>query len=188
MFAECLVYPNQNWMRVQAKGESLLSASWPLGTTHILIASGNYQVDAGYIKTGRTTVQDPYLEPATSTSLNSWSPSFAASASMTFTSVTTTYSAWQRVGDMVYISLRATGTIGGTPSTYVTATLPLTAKNIGDYQFGSAYINQTGIASHSGYGAFIANSTELQIHQHDESNYAAGSLDLGINAFYQVAL
>jgi hypothetical protein len=58
-----------------------------------------------------------------------WTPTYGATGSMTFTSVTTVYAKYQRHGKRVRGIINANGTTGGTASTGLTFTLPVTAAN-----------------------------------------------------------
>jgi hypothetical protein len=57
--------------------------------------------------------------------LFSFTPTYSASGSMTFTSITTHYARFKIVGKLVWIYLSADGTTGGTASTRVQFTVPI---------------------------------------------------------------
>ena len=54
-----------------------------------------------------------------------WTPTYSASGSMTFTSVTTNYAYYRVLSDEIEIWLRATGTTGGTASNIIYYSLPV---------------------------------------------------------------
>jgi len=58
-----------------------------------------------------------------------YTPTYSASDSMTWTTVTTFYSAFCMIGGVVVFNLLARGTVGGTPSYALQATVPVTAAN-----------------------------------------------------------
>lgn len=63
--------------------------------------------------------------------VSTWSPTWGATGSMTFTSVTTHWANYFRVDDWVFYEVGAQGTTGGTASTAITFTLPATPSNSG---------------------------------------------------------
>lgn len=82
---------------------------------------------AGYTWTvpafdSKNLIQRPVFNTRTLT----WQPVFTCSGSMTYTSVTTTLSNYTINDRVVTISLVLSGTIGGTPSYAINATLPIT--------------------------------------------------------------
>lgn len=70
----------------------------------------------------------------------SWAPIYGGTGTMTYSGVTTEVAAYLRVGSIVFLRLRASGTTGGTASTGITFTLPISAVS-GDYfEIGAASI------------------------------------------------
>lgn len=53
-----------------------------------------------------------------------WAPAYSASGSLTFTAVTTTFARYKMILDRAMAEIRATGTLGGTASDTLYATLP----------------------------------------------------------------
>jgi hypothetical protein len=113
-------------------------------------------------------VQRPIFE----TRLLDWTPAWSASASMTYTTVTTTIANYQIVGRRCKTFTRASGTIGGTPSTTVLATLPFESALIataaeqgagtGDSVFGRAFIS-------------AGTPDQVSILRYDAANWTAGA-------------
>lgn len=62
---------------------------------------------------------------------STWSPSYSASGSMTYTSVTTAISRYITIGKLTCAILRANGTTGGTASDQIIASLPVAVATIG---------------------------------------------------------
>lgn len=104
-----------------------------------------------------------------------WSPSYSASGSMTYTSVTTSLAAYVRIGKIVLFSLFATGTTGGSASTSLIATLPVTA----DATFTSANApfacTVADGASAIGGVAYIGSSTQVYATRYDAANFGTGA-------------
>jgi hypothetical protein len=101
--------------------------------------------------TNANLIQEPIYE----TRWLEWLPTYSASGSMTYTSVTTVKSVYQITNRTLNISLASSGTTGGTASTQINATLPITLASTtnGAYSF-------SGIAEDtSPIGAAINNSS-----------------------------
>ena len=103
-----------------------------------------------------------------------WSPTYSASGSMTFTSVTTNYAKYLRIGKLIIFAIKATGTTGGTPDTTLQFTLPVTASSdavTGNSPF-SAFTNDSSTVG--GFG-FVSSSTVGGVRKYDATNYASGA-------------
>lgn len=111
-----------------------------------------------------------------------YSPTYAASGSMTFTSVSTNVARCSIIGSKVSFYIGATGTTGGTASTTITATAPIT--------FGGTDVPSfAGVATDSGNKGAIAylNSGLLNISKYDLSNWGLGaSRSIRITGDYQI--
>lgn len=81
--------------------------------------------------------------PATWTS---WTPSYSASGSMTYTSVTTEYGKYIQVGKLILFILRATGTTGGSASDALVFTPPVNAAaaTVTGLAIGAGSVNDGG--------------------------------------------
>lgn len=110
----------------------------------------------------------------------SWVPTYGASGSMTFTSVTTNYAKYRQFGRWVDFQADFTGTIGGTPSTDVTFTLPVTASHT-ENAYG-------GRADTVGAFAFQSGSaTVVNVRRYDSSVWVAGSRRIVVSGSYEAA-
>lgn len=99
-----------------------------------------------------------------------WTPAYSASGSLTYTSVTTAVAKYKIVGESeLHYEIRATGTLGGTASTTLSATLPFEgAQSANNMSTGAG---QTATVSAKVY---ITGGTpdKLNIEKYDTSNYA----------------
>jgi hypothetical protein len=99
-----------------------------------------------------------------------WTPTLAGAGSMTFTGITVDWAVFRISGKKCTCSLRALGTLGGTPSIQVTATLPITP----------AETNWPGtgwVRDELSVQALVltASSSRIAIGKYDGSNYGLGS-------------
>lgn len=74
--------------------------------------------------TNANLIQEPIYE----TRFMTWQPTYSASESMTWTSITTLLAKYQIINNRVYLCLSNFGTTGGTASFGIRATLPIRAK------------------------------------------------------------
>jgi hypothetical protein len=103
-----------------------------------------------------------------------WTPSYSASGSMTFTSVTTYFARYKQFGKFVAFMIRATGTTGGSASTVLYATAPVTPAE--DNIIASGGVRDSSSGSSAGEGmCFVRTSTGLQFNKVDVSNWGIGS-------------
>jgi hypothetical protein len=101
-----------------------------------------------------------------------WTPTVGASGSMSIGS-TTVVARYLQVGKTVSFYLYIAGTIGGSVSTTITATLPVTAKEAYN-TFGGAQLQSGG--STGGAAIFCDNSTTvLNIRKYDAGNFSTGA-------------
>lgn len=105
-----------------------------------------------------------------------WSPTYSAGGSMTFTSTTTAWAQYLRTGRRVECLIYVTGTIGGTPDISLKFTLPVSANvrnsvYVGDGN-GSSIIgaNFTG-GAHCG----LDSATVASVGLYDNSNWTTGA-------------
>lgn len=85
------------------------------------------------VSSNRINIEIKNVEGAVTT----WTPTYSAKGSMTFTSVTTHYANYTRNKDntSIYVEIKATGTLGGTASTEIKFTPPITPHS--DYTAGT---------------------------------------------------
>lgn len=120
------------------------------------------------------------------TAWSTWTPTFTASGSMTF-AATASVARYTRIGKIVYFQITASGTTGGTASTAVRFTLPVTpalsatANSIG----GGCWVTDTNTAS--GYWGWNT-AGYIQVFKYDLSNFGLGaSRAFSLCGFYEVA-
>lgn len=112
-----------------------------------------------------------------------WVPTYSASGTMTFTSVTTSYAYYIRIGGLVLFHISASGTVGGTPSTGLRFTVPVTALN------GTAFgcvASDNGIVITS--SAFLTSLTVAEVFKTSGGNWTATGLNgaFTVSGFYRV--
>lgn len=111
-----------------------------------------------------------------------WTPTYGASESMTFTSVSTAEATYCQIGKLVAFRVSATGTVGGTASKYLTVTMPVTPST--EYSGLGGYIENNGVYT----GVCLLNATSLRVYRYDRANWTleAGS-KLIISGLYSAA-
>lgn len=114
-----------------------------------------------------------------------WAPAYSASSSMTFTSVTTDYALYKIEQDTCRASLRAYGTTGGTASTQILATMPISVTNtwyMGQLVCSAISNNsapEAGIARDSG------NASQVAIYRYNNNNWTlAAATYIMVNGAY----
>lgn len=114
-----------------------------------------------------------------------WTPTYGASGSLTFTSITTNYAKYLQIGKTIHFAIYATGTTGGTASNSITFTLPVAAANL--YNIFSAAVLPGGGVTIGG-SAFSDNSaTVVFVRKYDGSNYALGGSTIRVSGSYEAA-
>lgn len=123
-----------------------ISGGTPAATDEIAII-GRYaatlSAGAGYTWSVPTfTAINLIQRPIYETRALSWAPTYSASGSMTFTSVSNTLAEYKITRDTMNLFLRAAGTTGGTASTTILYTLPFSSASA-YYTFPSMYADTT---------------------------------------------
>jgi hypothetical protein len=120
-------------------------------------------------------------KPITESRWLTWQPTYSASGSMTFTSVTTSFAKYiVRSPGVFEIALRAVGTVGGTISNQIDSTLPFVSANrtqtiaLASLALPSG-VNNAGVAFNS------TNSNLVSIRTYDSGNWTAGTRSFSIN-------
>jgi len=116
--------------------------------------------------TSANLIQEPIYE---SRVLN-WQPTYSASGSMTWTSVTTTRAFYKLQNDIVHIEIYALGTTGGSAASELRLTLPFSAGSSNQQRPGCGQaIDAAGLS-----GAHFINNNVLNTARYDNGNYGLG--------------
>lgn len=107
--------------------------------------------------------------PAT---FSTWVPTYGAGGSMTFTSVSTTFARYIRVGKIIILNIYALGTTGGSASGTLTATLPVTAAAA--FIGGGGWCTDAG-ASSLGAQVYCGTTSVLTVARYDGANFTLGA-------------
>lgn len=119
--------------------------------------------------------------------VSTFKPEYSASGSMTFSLVTTRFFQYVHFGCTVQFSLRADGTVGGTPGDTLYFTLPVSASQESiayAYPALSVWVIDNGntIAGtailDAGYNGKVA------VKRYDGANFTAGTVSLAVSGMY----
>lgn len=114
----------------------------------------------------------------------SWSPTYSASGSMTYTSVSNNSVKYMQIGRTVFINVDFQGTTGGTASNGILFTLPVTALTATGR--GGAVVTD-GATAVGGY-YFLSSTTQITVRKYDASNFGlGGTRQITLEAFYEAA-
>ena len=114
----------------------------------------------------------------------SWTPTYGAGTGMTFTSVSTISAKYSKIGKVCLFELSATGTIGGTPTWYVTAELPF---NVTKFEIFTAMVGSAGNPNLGYCRTLFAGGNTIVVGKYDKSTLITGDLSIYISGFYEVA-
>jgi hypothetical protein len=102
-----------------------------------------------------------------------WTPTYSANGSMTYTSITTYYANYQLENAKIHFTLRATGTVGGTPNTDINATVPFVhSKGANNIHLAAALYDSAHIA---GTCQYDAENVKLIFNKTGSANWGAGA-------------
>lgn len=120
---------------------------------------------------------------------SSWTPTFTASGSMTITSTAITSAKYCQIGKLVFFKLAFTGTIGGTPSFGVRATLPVTAATVGVEYFSSLVVDGDASIPASPVSRIYDTTSKLEVlkSRAAASYTAGGSFQAYTSGFYEAS-
>lgn len=110
-----------------------------------------------------------------------WTPAYSASGSLTYSSVSTTSAKYKFNGDRVMYYLTAAGTLGGSASNTLYATIPF------DPSVTTTTVGNGNVSGVSTRGVFITTGTpdKFSVAKYDDSNYAtSGSSTINILGQY----
>jgi hypothetical protein len=117
--------------------------------------------------TNANLIQEPIYE----TRWLSWAPTYSASGSMTYTSVTTTVATYKIINERTELQIRTSaGTTGGTASTEIRASMPFARASSRENITGCLY--RDGGADLLGIAVTV---TELRVLKADSSNWGLGT-------------
>ena len=112
-----------------------------------------------------------------------WSPTLTPAASMTYTSTSVTFARFVQIGKVVHFKIAFTGTVGGTPSTYIGFTLPVTSDGAGISASVAVLDNSSLAAGFSSSGS----STRLDVYRYNNVAFTAGTVSLNCYGTYEAA-
>lgn len=113
-----------------------------------------------------------------------WTPTFGAGTGMTFTSVSTISARYSKIGKVCLFKLSATGTIGGTPTWYVTATLPF---NVTKFEVFTAMVGAAGNPTTGHCRTTSSSGNIIIVGYYDKRVLIAGDFSIYISGSYEVA-
>lgn len=117
----------------------------------------------------------------------SWTPTYSASGSMTYTSVSNDYVRYKLYKDICYIITRSTGTTGGTASTQILVTLPFfpSGSGGGNNTIPASTVNDNGLKSS---GTVVqAGTLASGTFKYDNSNWSLGTgRQVYLNFYYSL--
>ena len=114
---------------------------------------------------------------------STWTPTLSASGSMTYTSTSINKAIYIQVGKLVFFNVSITGTVGGSVSTALKFTLPVTAAHL-YHAFPVVYANGGAIL---GGGASQASTTVVDVYNSTGGNWTAGTAGYTVQGFYEAA-
>ena len=113
-----------------------------------------------------------------------WTPTYGAGTGMTFTSVSTISARYSKIGKVCLFKLSATGTIGGTPTWYVTATLPF---NVTKFDVFTAMVGAAGNPSSGNCRTATTEGKTIVVGYYDKRALSTGDFSIYISGSYEVA-
>lgn len=114
----------------------------------------------------------------------SYTPTITPAGSMTYTSSSIVYAKYKRLaGNLTFVQISFTGTVGGTPDAYFNVTLPSGFNMANSAVSGSVTLIDNG-AGAAGLVTYSTAST-INIYRYNSANYTAGAVTATVNIFYQ---
>ena len=114
----------------------------------------------------------------------SYTPTLTPAGSMTYGSTSITYAKYIQIGDFVHVVASFTGTVGGTPSTSIRFTLPVTASTASGCQ-GAGYCLDNG--SNAGAIVLGGTTTAVDVARYNVAAFTAGTVTIRVSLFYEAA-
>lgn len=124
--------------------------------------------------------------PAT---LSSWTPTLTCTGSMSITGTSISSAKYIQIGKLVWFKLSFAGTLGGTPSAIVHATLPVTAATTVVEQFAIQAIDGDASVPTAPLAQIYDTTSKIGIYKaHAGGNWTAGaSFAARLSGFYEAA-
>lgn len=187
--ADTWVYVSATSFKIEGSDET---ARFPIGTKikltqttakYFVVTSSSFSTDTTVNITGgadytlaNATITSPYysyLETAQGwPGMFSWTPTYGATGSMTFGTVTTDIAKFYLVGKVCHFHIQARGTTGGTTSYGVTFTLPITLVNGGTgYPSAGGYVRTGASGGIMGFMLY-SSATVAEVRKNDASNWS----------------
>lgn len=157
-----------------------------VGTTITLTGGSDYSV-------ANAAITNPYYSKSASPygfpTFFNWTPTYSASSSMTWTSVTTYNGRFSLTAKDLAINLYALGTVGGTPSDGLRFTLPpgitTFAPSAGNTMEGGCGVVDNG-SRKAGYW-YLYDTGVIQCDRYDSASFTAGTCGVGFNEVLEIA-
>lgn len=117
----------------------------------------------------------------------SYTPTYNASGSMTWTSITTNSAHYILIGKSLLLQVSATGTVGGTPSDGLIFSLPsgMTHKAATTKSGGGCGVIDNG--SRRGGHWYNADTNQIQCDRYDSGNFTVGSGGINFTGVIEIA-
>lgn len=155
-------------LNVDGLGAKAIKTTWSTGLDTLV-----RDIYAGQIVVVVYNGTDMILVSAPSNGFKTWTPTLGASGSMTYTGTSVDYAKYWRLGKLYWFILRFTGTVGGTPSTILTATLPAASAN----NLSACAANVLDNSATVGGFAYVGSSAELvSVRRYDGAAFTAGTV------------
>ena len=127
------------------------------------------------------------LSKLASDAWTAYTPTYTASGSMTYTSVTTNIARYIKIGRITFFELDASGTTGGTASTKLIASLPVTAAT-GYKIAGVSIVSDGGVLQMGFYEENSTTQIEVFVTTNQTTNWGLGaSRRIIVNGYYESA-
>lgn len=115
-----------------------------------------------------------------------WSPTYTAGGSMTWTSIVTEHARYKVNNDICTIEIYVHGVTGGTASTNLIFTLPINPANTGTHFSGQAYDGYAG--AYRQCSGIDVGSNQVYVNQDENVNWALNTFTgFGINGVYEIS-
>lgn len=118
----------------------------------------------------KNLIQRPIFE----TRVLSWQPTFSASGSMTYTSVSMVSIGYKVAGSSFQYAILARGTTGGSASNQLKFTIPFIVGSSYNYQTLAGYCRDGGGTYVLGYSS-VSNNNTVSVDKYDNSNFGLGT-------------